>query len=157
MLWSDGPGSTVCKRTREAAASQTPERLVLMLESWSDVTTWARKQFVLVGDNDKHVAMQFEYDGGRSQTAGLVLHTFADDEWVTVLSALGAVGEVDLGKVSDYLQHAPLGGVIISGNLVYLRHSILLPTDEQPLREALRYLPMVADKVEELSSSADRY
>ncbi len=129
------------------------------MASWDDLGSFVRVRYEIMRQRDGELWFELPTTGERTQRVAVRLVTGEDAHpWAQITSAIGRVGEVDLGRALELAAEPVTGGVIVSDGLVLFRHAIPLhDTALDGFERSFRLVVDVADRLEQQLTGADEH
>lgn len=130
------------------------------MTTWNDLVVYIKRNYKVNSEEPGLLSMTFETQDMRSQTALVTLQAIGsnNEEWVTIESAVGEIGKVDLERLIREVGTYVCGGVAASGEYVVLRHSAPIAdmnTDE--FENPLALVTLTADQLEKALVGVDAF
>lgn len=130
------------------------------MATWSDLVAFVRTEYRVTRLEPDEVRIEVEFDDDRRQTV-IMQREILDhrEEWVQIASPCGRVTEVNLSALLDHLgSSAVVGGAVIMGDYVVLRHSLPLANlDINEFVDPMSLIAGTADELEEMFTGGDGY
>lgn len=130
------------------------------MTTWNDLVGYIKQNYKVNKEDPGILSMTFETQDMRSQVVIVSRATLGDnnEEWVTIESAIGEFGQVDLEALVREVGTYVCGGVASTTDFVTLRHSAPIAdmnTDE--FERPLALVTLSADRLEKVLVGADRF
>jgi hypothetical protein len=128
--------------------------------TWGDLVAFVRSEFRVTRVEPDEIRIELEFDDERRQ-AVIVQREILDkrEEWVQIASPCGKAAEVNLlGLLTELGNAAVVGGAVVMGEYVVIRHS--LPLENLQINEfvdPMTLLAGTADELEEMFTGGDGY
>ncbi len=130
------------------------------MTTWQELVDFVESEYEVVERRDDELRVLIEYEEQRSQVV-IVGRDLLDEreDWVQVASVCGLVRDVDLPRLLEEIARVcVLGGAVIMGEHVVLRHSVPLKNlDINEFTDPLIFVAETADYVEETLFGGDGY
>jgi hypothetical protein len=130
------------------------------MASWVDLVTFIRTEYRVSRVEPDEIRIEVEFEDERRQ-AVVVYREVLDqrEEWVQIASPCGKAAEVNLlALLTEIGATAVVGGLVIMGEYVAVRHSLPLETlDINEFVDPLALVAGVADELEEKFTGGDGY
>jgi hypothetical protein len=129
------------------------------MASWEDLRAYVQNNYKIAKDDGALLSLVFETGGGRSQTVLIARNdTGGGIPFATIASAVGAVSELPLAAVLAELSEYVVGGAVIYGDLLMVRHSVpLVNLDVNEFVTPLDLVLNTADLLEQKYLEHDRF
>jgi hypothetical protein len=128
--------------------------------TWSDLVAFIRGEYRVSRLEADEVRIEVEFEDERRQIV-IIQREILDrrEEWVQIASPCGKVTEVNLPALLDHLgSSAVVGGAVIMGDYVVLRHSLPLSNlDINEFIDPMFFIAATADELEEMFTGGDGY
>lgn len=130
------------------------------MATWGDLVEFIRTEFRVSRLESDEVRIEVEFEDERRQQV-IVQREVLDkrEEWVQIASPCGKAAHVDLPALLTELGHnAVVGGAVIMGEYVVLRHS--LPLENLDINEFVDPMTLIAgtaDELEQMFTGGDSY
>jgi hypothetical protein len=120
------------------------------MTTWIDVKRFVHANYKAEELNDSLLKFLFDTGNLRSQ---IIFMEYAQNDfggqWVKVNSPIGRVDEVDVVKAAEKIADMLVGGIIVSGDYVYVSNSMPLQNlDANEITEPLTRIVNIADALE---------
>jgi hypothetical protein len=128
--------------------------------TWGDLVAFIRSEYRVIRLEPDEVRIEVEFDDDRRQIV-IIQREILDrrEEWVQIASPCGKANDVHLAALLDHLGNAAVvGGAVIMGDYVVLRHS--LPLANLQINEFVDPMSLIAgtaDELEEMFTGGDGY
>jgi hypothetical protein len=119
-----------------------------------------RSEYRVIRIQPDEVRIEVEFDDERRQQVIMQREVLdRKDEWVQIVSPCGKASDVNLTALLAHLGNsAVVGGAVIMGDYVVLRHSLPLANlDINEFVDPMALIAGTADEVEELFTGGDGY
>lgn len=130
------------------------------MATWSDLVAFMRSEYRVVRVEPDQVRIEVEFEDERRQHV-IMQREVMDrrDEWVQIASPCGKANEVNLAALLTHLgESAVVGGAVIMGDYVVLRHSLPLANlDINEFVDPMALIAGTADELEEMFTGGDGY
>jgi hypothetical protein len=128
------------------------------MTTWNNLMSYIDGKYKVNDRSPDQLSMIFNLENGRTQIVLVNQETAAGANWVTISSAIGKVGQVDMARAGTLLFEYVTGGLVCLGDLVLVRHAMRLAdlsTEEfeLPLRAVVR----AADDLEQKLTGTDAF
>jgi len=129
------------------------------MASWEDLRAYIQNSYKIAKDEGDVLTLVFDTGGGRSQVVLVGRNdTGGGIPFATIASAIGSVDELPLGPVLTELSTYVVGGAVIYGDLVMVRHSVpLVNLDVNEFVTPLDLVINAADLLEQRFVGQDKY
>jgi hypothetical protein len=162
VIWPDGfgCGTDILAATRARTAHFMAFRGGVTVATWGDLVAFVRSEFRVTRVEPGEIRIELEFDDERRQ-AVIVQREVLDkrEEWVQIASPCGKAAEVNLlGLLTELGNAAVVGGAVVMGEYVVIRHS--LPLENLQINEfvdPMTLLAGTADELEEMFTGGDGY
>jgi hypothetical protein len=128
--------------------------------TWQDLVDFVQSEYEVVERRDDELRILIEYEEQRSQVV-IVGRDLLDEreDWVQVASVCALANDVDLRRLLEEIARVcVLGGAVIMGEHVVLRHSLPLRNlDINEFTDPLNFVAETADYLEEMFAGGDGY
>ena len=130
------------------------------MATWSDLVAFVRTEYRVVKIEPDEIRIEVEFDDERRQIV-IMQREILDhrEEWVQIASPCGRIADVNLPALLDHLGSAAVvGGAVIMGDYVVLRHSLPLANlDINEFVDPMSLIAGTADELEEIFTGGDGY
>lgn len=98
------------------------------MASWSDVMNHVRDNYTISEEGPGYCRLLLRLNGGRSQFVFLFHSRLVggSEDWVEVQSPVGRVTDVPLRPLMQDVGELVVGGALIAGDMILLKHSVPL-------------------------------
>lgn len=130
------------------------------MATWGDLVAFMRSEYRVIRIQPDEVRIEVEFDDERRQQVIMQREVLdRKDEWVQIVSPCGKASDVNLTALLAHLGNsAVVGGAVIMGDYVVLRHSLPLANlDINEFVDPMALIAGTADEVEELFTGGDGY
>ena len=130
------------------------------MATWSDLVTFIRTEYRVTRLEPDEVRVEVEFDDDRRQIVIMQREVLDKrEEWVQIASPCGKVNDVNLAALLDHLgNNAVVGGAVIMGDYVVLRHSLPLShLDINEFVDPMELIAGTADELEEIFTGGDGF
>ena len=130
------------------------------MATWSDLVTFIRTEYRVTRLEPDEVRVEVEFDDDRRQIVIMQREVLDKrEEWVQIASPCGKVNDVNLLALLDHLgSTAVVGGAVIMGDYVVLRHSLPLSNlDINEFVDPMELIAGTADELEEIFTGGDGF
>ena len=130
------------------------------MATWNDLRQYVKSNFKVMKEEANLIQMGFAYEDGRSQLVFLwkMLLNDGTEEWVQIESPIGEFTPANVAAVVRAAEHAVVGGIGCSGQVITFRHAV--PLQNLDMNEFLRPLRLVtvsADRFEKEIFGGDKF
>lgn len=130
------------------------------MATWGDLVSFIRSEYRVTRVEPDEIRIEVEFEDERRQ-AVIVYREVLDkrEEWVQIASPCGRVDQVNLAALLTELgQTAVVGGAVIMGEFVAVRHSLPLENlDINEFVDPMSLLAGTADELEEKFTGGDGF
>ena len=129
------------------------------MANWNNLKAYINANYKVAEDQGSLVKLIFTFDSGRSQLV-LVTHTTtgAGIEFATITSPFAKVGEVDLGVALRELNEYVVGGAVIVGDFIVVRHAVPMDAlDADDFEAPLHLVLNAAEAMEQKFVGTDNF
>jgi hypothetical protein len=128
--------------------------------TWNDLCKYVRANYKIMNEDDHSITMGFRLDEGRDQMVVLwkMILGGGSEEWVQIESPIGEFTPANVAAVVRAAEHAVVGGIGCSGQVITFRHAV--PLQNLDMNEFLRPLRLVtvsADRFEKEIFGGDKF
>ena len=128
------------------------------MATWTAVKQYVKSNYRVADEADEVLKFIFSTSDGRSQMVLLVRYEMAGTEWIEIGSPIGKCDNVDLKDVLRAANEYVVGGVVLEGETLVLRHTVpLLNLDANELEDPLQSIVIAADAIEKKVFIVDQY
>lgn len=130
------------------------------MATWSDLVTFIRTEYRVTRLEQDEVRVEVEFEDERRQIVIMQREVLDKrEEWVQIASPCGKVDKVNLAALLDHLgSTAVVGGAVIMGDYVVLRHSLPLSNlDINEFVDPMELIAGTADELEEIFTGGDGF
>ena len=130
------------------------------MATWSDLVAFIRSEYRVTRLEPDEVRVEVEFDDDRRQIVIMQREVLDKrEEWVQIASPCGKVNDVNLPALLDHLGNtAVVGGAVIMGDYVVLRHSLPLSNlDINEFVDPMELIAGTADELEEIFTGGDGF
>jgi hypothetical protein len=127
--------------------------------SWEQLKTYVRSNYKITTDDGNLLKLLFSTSNGRSQVV-LVNHvtTGSNVEFAIIASPVANVGTVELNSLLREASEYVVGGVVVYGDLIMLRHAVpLADLDAGDFEAPLHLVIGAADSIEAKFVGSDAF
>jgi hypothetical protein len=127
--------------------------------SWEQLRSYIGSNYKITEDNGELLKLLFSTENGRSQIL-LVNYskTGSGVEFAIVASPIATVGTVELNSLLREASEYVVGGVVIYGDLLMLRHAVpLADLDASDFEVPLHFVVSAADSIEAKFVGSDNF
>ncbi len=129
------------------------------MATWQELVGFVKSNYQIHLEEDEHLSLNFNTTGLRTQ----MIHLFMEEdslgnEWMTIGSAIGAVGQGELEPVLKLANQKICGGLVIVDDLVVVRHCVPLENvDPDEVTLPIGFVANIADELEKIYSGTDNF
>ena len=129
------------------------------MATWQELGGFVKNNYKIQSEEVGHISINFNTGGLRTQ----MLHLFLEEdslgnEWMTIGSAIGAVGQGDLATVLTLANQKICGGLVIVDDVVVVRHCVPLENaDPDEVMLPIGFVANIADELEQIYSGSDNF
>ena len=128
------------------------------MATWNDLSRYVNRQDPVQSEDDNSIRLTYATEGGRSQLVILWLHVLMEDEWVEIESPIAPISEVDAVEALREAGKLVCGGLIVTGDMLTLRHSAPLENlDTNEFEQPLAAVVITADRLEQELTGRDEF
>ncbi|HEX9338034.1 MAG TPA: hypothetical protein VF892_19210 [Pseudonocardiaceae bacterium] len=130
------------------------------MATWSDLVAFMRSEYRVTRIEPDEVRIEVEFDDDRRQVVIMQREVLDHrEEWVQIASPCGLATDVNLPALLNHLGSAAVvGGAVIMGEYVVLRHSLPLANlDINEFVDPMALIAGTADELEEMFTGGDGY
>lgn len=130
------------------------------MANWRQVKSYLNNNYRIKQDEGDFVVMVFDTGNGRSQMVFLSVERLRDgtEEWLTILSSVGKVREVNLANALTLIENMVVGGLTQLGDTLMVKHTLpLLNVDDNEIDRPLALVTKTADDLERRLVGGDAY
>ena len=128
------------------------------MATWDDLVKFVRSEYEIIEHRDDELRILIEYEEQRSQVVIIGRDVLDErEDWVQLASVCGPAANADLHRLlAEIANTCVLGGAVIMGEHVVLRHSVPLKNlDINEFNDPLIFLAETADHLEETLFGGD--
>ncbi|HEY3607436.1 MAG TPA: hypothetical protein VGL06_08040 [Pseudonocardiaceae bacterium] len=130
------------------------------MATWGDLVAFIRSEFHVTRVEPDEIRILVEFEDERKQ-AVIVYREILDkrEEWVQIASPCGKAAEVNLlGLLTQLGSGAVVGGAVVMGEYVVIRHSLpLVNLQINEFVDPMSLLAGTADELEQMFTGGDGY
>lgn len=130
------------------------------MATWGDLVAFIRMEYRVTRLEPDEIRVEVEFEDDRRQIVIMQREVLDKrEEWVQIASPCGKVGDVNLAALLDHLGAAAVvGGAVIMGDYVVLRHSLPLANlDINEFVDPMALIAGTADELEEIFTGGDGF
>lgn len=130
------------------------------MATWNDLAGYLRTNYKILDDKETILTLSFGFDDGRSQLVHVARSAMeaSQSEWATIASVFADVNSVDLAEVLEKATSYVVGGVVVFGEKLALRHALPLANlDLNEFEEPFHLVMAAADVLEQQLTAADHF
>lgn len=130
------------------------------MANWRQVKSYLNNNYRIKQDEGDFVVMVFDTGNSRSQVVFLSVERLRDgtEEWLTILSSVGKVSEINLVQALTLIENMVVGGLTQLGDMLMVKHTLpLLNVDDNEIDRPLALVTKTADDLEHRLVGGDAY
>jgi hypothetical protein len=128
------------------------------MADWNMLCQYVKSTYNVAKEEPGLLKFVFSTFEGRSQMVLLVRQTMGNDEWVQLGSPIGKLDDIELTVALREADEYIVGGLVLSGDILALRHSVPLANlDVNEFEEPLKAIVIAADAMEKKFSIIDAF
>jgi hypothetical protein len=132
---------------------------ILAMPTWGEIQEHVRSKYTLSKDEERHFALVWEYEGGRTQQVFVRPFSAYDQDWVEFRTFVCAESEMSPRVALRKNESFVFGALALDddGDYVMIYSAPLATLDPEELEMPLNALARVADRLEEEHTAKDDY
>jgi hypothetical protein len=129
------------------------------MATWNQVKDFIKGIGPILSEEENSIFLEYKVSENRSQQLLVTLTNHKDlGEWVMILSAIGEIPSSKLEDAISGLNYIPIGGIMKSGSMYYLRDSMrLAEITSDRLLEEMKLILIAADALENALVGGDKH
>lgn len=130
------------------------------MATWNDLAGYLRTNYKILEDKETLLSLSFGFGDGRSQLVhvGRATMEASQGEWATIVSVFADVDSADIPRALQEAASFVVGGVVIIGDKLALRHAVPLSNlNLNEFEEPFQMVMAAADVLEHQFTGADQF
>lgn len=129
------------------------------MASWRDLKAYVRSRYRVIQDHDEAMQLELKTEADRTQFVYLWHRRVSKrEDWLVIGSPFADVDQVDLHWVLETVGRMAVGGVVMVGQHLAIRHAVPLDNmDSNEFERPLHLVTRAADHLEHKILGEDHY